>query len=127
MGGAEHGADDLRRFAGVNEVVDYQPGIVDPCEVGSLEDVGRRLVAHCVARYADGVHQANVELARDDRRGDQPSARHGYETAPVGADVKQLPGEGAAVPLYLFPRYGIIFVISCGGSGHLYSPFHEFG
>ena len=55
------------------------------------------LVAHRVARYADRVDKAYVQLPRDDgAAGTRPAARDGDDAAPVGADVEQLPGERAA-------------------------------
>ena len=101
--GAEHAADDPRRLAGVHKVVDYQPFLVDSHEIRAFQYIGGCLVAHRVARDADGVYEADVQLSRDDRSRHQPAARHRYQTAPVAADVEQLPGQGAAVSLHLFP------------------------
>ena len=56
----------------------------DSCEVGALENPDRgELVSHRAALYTDGVHEADVQLARDDRGRDEAAARHGDDAASV--------------------------------------------
>ncbi|MPL92623.1 hypothetical protein SDC9_38736 [bioreactor metagenome] len=102
------GADEFHRFPRVDEIVDDQDALAIAHQLGlrRLDDDGRVLGLVVVALDRDRVDDADVQLARDDRRGHQPAAGDADDGAP-GATVRPLaiepPGQRACVAVELVP------------------------
>ncbi len=109
-----HLAHILGCAAGIDQIVDDQPaGAVAPhladvafeeLQLSGLMDASRPFGAIflAVARHADGVDQADVELAGDDCRGHQPAPRDG-DDALEGTERHQAPGQRLRGAMQFFP------------------------
>src|SRR5688572_13086407 len=100
-------AHGLRGLAGVDQVVDQQVAVAGAAHaLENLDAVllllSRAGLACAVAGDADGVDQADVELARDQRCGHQAAARHGDDALPRAFLVQEL-GEVARIAVQLYP------------------------
>ena len=103
-----HVADEPSGLAGIDEVVDdQQPLAGAAAEFGgiggnALQYFQVALLGVIVARNADGIDDANAELARHDRRRHQAAAGdrdHGMKRP----DFVEPPGQRPAVPVKLVP------------------------
>jgi hypothetical protein len=115
MGLGHHLSQHDRGLAGVDEVVDDQPALA-LADLGddALEGARLALVHVVVAADAGGIDQPDLELAGDDRRGDEAAAGDRDDALP-GAAVGQPPGQRLGVAVQLLPRHGEVL----GGMGAL--------
>ena len=107
------GAHQFQRFAGVDQIIHDQDAgpIAHDVRVGALEHLGLATLislaaAGVVGFHADGVHRADIQLARDDHCGRHAPAgdrHHGAPMAIVGAKPVQTPRQRAAVSVDLIP------------------------
>src|SRR6266568_3755132 len=100
-------ADRLGGAAGVDEVVDEEPAVavaLDRLEPAQLPLPRLRAAgfARAVAHHADRVDEADVELARHQRRRDEPAAGDGDDPLPL-AEVVQDVRQVARVTVQLRP------------------------
>src|SRR3982074_3667921 len=104
-------AHHLRGLSGIDEIVDNQHALAAPAtyadDVGgdTLEHLELALDGVVVAPHANRLDQANVELARDDRRRDETAARDADDRLErTGAG--QPPDQRARVAMELVPGNG---------------------
>src|SRR5258706_3499769 len=113
----------LRRLARVDEIIDEQ--VAGAISANALQYLYAALrlgrlagAAGVVARNADRVDQANVELARDQRSGDQATARDGDDAFPRPLLVQHV-REMARIAVQLDPGDDdLVFVRYAGHAAH---------
>ena len=113
----QHLAHGARGVAGIDQIVDdEQAGRRRPRSAFST--VTAPCGAVVIARDAHRIDEADIELARDDRRRHQPAARHRDDAVPR-PELEEPPGERPRMAVQLVPGDGKCPAVDRGGDhGH---------
>src|SRR5690606_28427127 len=100
----QHRAREARGDAGVDQIVDDEEACAVAFERLEYSGLAGGVVV-AIGDDADRLDEADVELARDDRRRYEPSASDADDAA-EGPHLREPPGEGARIAVQLRPVYG---------------------